>query len=94
MLTRLAELPVKRPSAALLFVQVTTILLYPLMQDTAAERGAFRVVGLIVLGAALYVVKRGPWLTGFAVLLAPPVVVHASGEFWCRHGIGRPASVV
>jgi hypothetical protein len=31
--------------------------------------------GLLVLGAALYVVKRGPWLTGFAVLLALPVVV-------------------
>lgn len=75
MLTRLAALPVKRPSAALLFVQVMTILLYPLMQDTALERGAFRVVGLLVLGAALYVVKRGPWLTGFAVLLALPVVV-------------------
>lgn len=39
-------------------------------RDTAVERGAFRVIGLLVLGAALYVVKRGPWLTGFAVLLA------------------------
>jgi hypothetical protein len=34
-----------------------------------------RADGLLVLGAALYVVKRGPWLTGFAVLLALPVVV-------------------
>jgi hypothetical protein len=75
LLTRLAALPVKRPSAALLCVQVLSILLYPLMQDTAVERGAFRVIGLLVLGAALYVVKRGPWLTGFAVLLALPVVV-------------------
>ena len=45
------------------------------MQDTAAQRGAFRVIGLLVLGAALYVVKRGPWLTGLAVVLALPVVV-------------------
>jgi len=52
-----------------------TILLYPLMQGTALERGAFRVVGLLLLGATLYVVKRGPWLTGFAVLLVLPVVV-------------------
>ena len=74
-LTRLATLPIRRPSAALLCVQVLSILLYPLMQDTALERGAFRVIGLLVLGAALYVVKRGPWLTGFAVLLALPVVV-------------------
>jgi len=75
MLTRLVALPVKRPSAALLFVQILSILLYPLMQDTAVERAAFRVIGLLVLAAALYVVKRGPWLTGFAVLLALPVVV-------------------
>jgi ion channel len=75
MLTRLAALPVKRPSATLLFIQVLSLLLYPLMQDTAVERAAFRVIGLLVLGAALYVVKRGPWLTGFAVVLALPVVV-------------------
>jgi hypothetical protein len=37
----------------------------------------FGVIGLLVLGAALYVVKRGPWLTGFAVALALPVVVLA-----------------
>jgi hypothetical protein len=74
MFTRLAAFPVKHPSAALLFVQLLSLLLYPLMQDTPLERGAFRVVGLIVLGAALYVVKRGPWLTGFALTLALPVV--------------------
>jgi hypothetical protein len=75
MTTRLAAFPVKHPSATLLFVQILSILLYPLMQDTAVERGLFRVIGLFVLGTALYVVKRGPWLTGFAVLLALPVVV-------------------
>ena len=75
MLTRLARLPVERPSAALLLVQVLSILLNPLMQDTAVERGVFRVIGLLVLGAALYIVKRGPWLTGLGVLLALPVVV-------------------
>jgi len=73
-LTRLAALPVKRPSATLLFVQVLSILLYPVMQDTAVERAVFRVIGFLVLGAALYLVKRGPWLTGLAVLLALPVV--------------------
>ena len=75
MLNRLATLPVTRPSATLLFVQIVSILLYPLMQDAAVQRGLFRVIGLLVLGAALYVVKRGPWLTGFAVMLALPVVV-------------------
>jgi hypothetical protein len=74
MTTRLVTLPVKHPSAVLLFVQILGILLYPLMGDTSAERALFGVIGLLVLGAALYVVKRGPWLTGFAVMLALPVV--------------------
>jgi hypothetical protein len=73
--TRAAAFPVKHPSAALLFVQILGILLYPLMEDTSAERALFGVIGLLMLGAALYVVKRGPWLTGFAVVLALPVVV-------------------
>ena len=75
MTNRLAAFPVKHPSAALLCVQIAGILLYPLMGDTSAERVLFGVIGLLVLGAALYVVKRGPWLTGFAVVLALPVVV-------------------
>ena len=74
MITRLAAFPVKRPSATLLFVQILSILVYPLMEDTPVERGLFRVIGLLVLGVALYVVKRGPWLTRFAVMLALPVV--------------------
>lgn len=74
MTTRLATLPVKHPSATLLFVQILSILLYPLMGERSAERVLFGVIGLLVLGAALYVVKRGPWLTGFAVMLALPVI--------------------
>jgi ion channel len=75
MTTRLAALPVKHPSAALLFVQILGILLYPLMEDTSAERALFGVIGLLVLAAALYVVKRGPWLTVVGVVLAVPVMV-------------------
>ena len=74
MISRLAALPVKHPSAALLFVQIASILLYPAMASRA-ERTLFGIVGLLVLGAALYVVKRGPWLTRVAVVLALPVVV-------------------
>src|SRR5262245_54825375 len=72
---RLAMLPVKHPCAVLLFVQILGILLYPLMDDASAQRALFGVISLLVLGAALYVVKRGPWLTGFALVLALPVVV-------------------
>ena len=75
MTNRLATFPVKHPSAALLFVQILGVLLYPLMEDTSAERALFGVFGLLVLAAALYVVKRGPWLTGLAVGLALPVVL-------------------
>jgi hypothetical protein len=71
----MASFPVRHPSAALLFVQILGILLYPLMEDTSAERVLFGAFGLLVLGAALYVVKRGPWLTRVAALLALPVVV-------------------
>lgn len=74
MISRLATLPVRHPSAALLFVQILSILVYPVMASRS-ERTVMGVVGLLVLGAALYVVKRGPLLTGFAVVLALPVVV-------------------
>jgi hypothetical protein len=72
---RLATLPVRHPCAALLFFQILGILLYPLMEDTSAQRALFGVISLLVLCAALYVVKRGPWLTAFGVVLALPVVV-------------------
>jgi hypothetical protein len=75
MVSRLTALPVKHPSATLLFVQILGILVYPLMEDTSAGRPLFGVVGFLVLAAALYVVKRGPWLTGFAVALALPILV-------------------
>ena len=73
-LTRLLRFPIRHPSAGLLFVQVLGIVLYPLM-DTPGQRALFGAFGLIVLGAALYVVRRGPWLTGLAFVLALPVVV-------------------
>src|SRR5574339_551537 len=75
MVSRLTTLPVEHPSATLLFVQILGILVYPLMDDTSAGRVLFGVVGLFVLGAALYVVKRGPWLTTLAVALALPILV-------------------
>ena len=75
MTSRLLSFPVRHPCAALLSVQILGVLLYPLMEDTPARRALFGALGLVVLGAALYVVKRGPWLTAFALVLALPVVV-------------------
>ena len=74
----LTTLPVKHPCATLLCIQILGMLLYPLMDDHSESRVLFGVLGLIVLGAALYVVKRGPWLTGFAVVLALPIIVLSS----------------
>ena len=74
MTTRLATFPVKHPSAALLLIQILGILLYPLMGDASPERSLFGVIALLVLGAALYAVKRGPWLTWFAIMLALSVI--------------------
>lgn len=65
------------PSAGLLFVQLVGLLLYPWMETSAQGRALFGVFGLLVLGLALWVVRRSPWLTWLAVLLALPVVVMA-----------------
>lgn len=63
------------PSALLLLVQLAGVLLYPFMEDTTTGRTLFNVFGLVVLGAALRVVRRSPWLTWLALLLALPVVL-------------------
>ncbi|HJU88533.1 MAG TPA: ion channel [Gemmatimonadaceae bacterium] len=63
------------PSAGLLFVQLLGVVLYPLMESSPRGRAVFGVFGLLVLAFALWVVRRGPWLTWLAVTLAVPVVV-------------------
>jgi hypothetical protein len=65
----------QHPSAALLLVQLLGVVLYPLMEATAGGRAAFGAFGIVVLGISLRVVRRSPWLTWLAVLLALPIVV-------------------
>lgn len=65
----------RNPSAALLAVQLLGLLLYPLMEDSPSSRALFGVFGLVVLAAALFVVRRSPWLTWVGSLLALPVVI-------------------
>ena len=55
MTTRLTAFPVQHPSTALRFVQIPGVRLYPLMEDTSAERALSAVIGVLVLGAALYI---------------------------------------
>jgi hypothetical protein len=75
MVTHRSALVARHPSAALLFVQILSILVYPLIEDQSVGRPLFGVIGLLVLSAALYVVKRGPWLTAVGVVLALPIVI-------------------
>ena len=74
-LVKYIELVRRNPSAGLLFVQILGVLLYPLMETSPRGRALFGVFGLLVLAIALWVVRRGPWLTWLGVTLALPVVV-------------------
>ena len=67
----------EHPSAGLLVVQLSGLLLYPWMERSAQGRALFGAFGLLVLGLALRVVRRSPWLTWVAALLAMPVIVMA-----------------
>jgi hypothetical protein len=65
----------RTPSAGLLGVQLLGVVLYPLMESSPRGRTLFGLFGLLVLGIALWVVRRTSWLTWIAVTLALPVVV-------------------
>lgn len=65
----------RHPSAWLLAVQLAGVMLYPVMEQTAAGRALFGAFGMVVLGLALWVVQRSPAGTWVALLLAIPSVV-------------------
>ena len=65
----------RNPSAVLLFVQLAGLLLYPWMETSARGNALFGAFSMLVLGLALWVVRRSPWLTWVGGLLALPVVV-------------------
>jgi hypothetical protein len=64
----------RTPSAGLLLVQLLGILLYPWMETAPRGRAVFGAFGLLVLGVALRVVRRSPWLTWLALMLAVVVI--------------------
>ena len=53
----------KHPSAILLVVQLLSVMAYPFMEDTAVGRAAFGVLGVVVLGVAVWAVRSTPALT-------------------------------
>lgn len=63
------------PSALLLGAQLAGVLLYALLENLPGGRAVLAGVGLVVLGAALQVVRSSPWLTWFGTLLALVVVL-------------------
>ena len=65
----------RTPSAGLLLVQLVGVLLYPWMETSPRGRAVFGAFGVLVLGVALRVVRRSPWLTWLALVLAVLVVV-------------------
>jgi hypothetical protein len=71
----------RTPSAGLLLVQLLGILLYPWMETSPRGRAVFGAFALLILGVALRVVRRSPWLTWLALVLALMIValsvVHA-----------------
>lgn len=65
----------RTPSAGLLLVQLVGVLLYPWIEDSAQGRTLFGAIGLVVLGVALRVVRRSPWESWLAFVLATLVVL-------------------
>ncbi|MFT4046886.1 MAG: potassium channel family protein [Solimonas sp.] len=75
----------RHPSAVLLAMQALGIVLYPWMERLAAGRAVLNAFGLVVLGAALWMVRRSPFANRVAALLAVLVVaLYALQAFWTR----------
>jgi hypothetical protein len=63
------------PSAVLLVVQLAALLVYPLLEDNAAGRAVFSLLGIAVLALVVLAVRSSPPATWVSLLLAGPAVV-------------------
>lgn len=80
---RRIALVLQHPSAVLLGVHLLCVLLYPLLDGIPWGRAVLAAFGLIVLGAALQIVRDSPWMNGIGILLALLVVTLISlNAFW------------
>lgn len=62
------------PSALLLIVQLSGVLLYPFMEGTTQGRAAFSTFGIVVLALAIVTVRRTPSFTSVSIALAVPAI--------------------
>ncbi len=65
----------REPSAILLTAQLAGVLLYPLMESSAAGRALFSVFGIAILGLVVLAVRFSSGLTWVGVLLGVPATV-------------------
>lgn len=83
------------PSALLLAAQLVGVLLYALLENLPGGRAILAGFGLVVLGAALQVVRNSPWLTWFGNTLALIVVLLLGvGMIWPSTHLDIAASAV
>ena len=65
----------RQPSAVLLAVQLSGVLLYPFMDESPIGRATLSLFALVVLFLAVRAVRTTPALTRIAVVLGVPIVV-------------------
>jgi ion channel len=69
------QLARRQPSAILLAVQLSGLLLYPFVQGNDVRRSLFSVFGIAVLGLVLLAVRSSPALTWVGVALGAPATI-------------------
>jgi hypothetical protein len=65
----------REPSAVLLAVQLSAILVYPFLEGSGASRALFSLVGILVMALVILAVRASPALTVFSLLLGVPAAV-------------------
>ncbi|MCG7373806.1 ion channel [Pseudomonas luteola] len=79
---------VRYPSASLLLIQLLGIVLYPFMENMPGGRAVFGAFGVIVLVAALRMVRRSPMLHSIAFILAALILCLAIvSEIWPNQAV-------
>ena len=65
----------REPSAVLLAVQLSAILVYPFLEGNGAGRALFSLLGILVMALVILAVRSSPALTGISLVLGLPAAV-------------------